>query len=180
MFVSSESLHSNDGLNVENIRRSVCSADCDGCASCQGVRAELREGVYRNKRKSARSNPVRNKNKREKKSRYFMVTIWDMSVEMQRRIMAFEHNDKVVKFVCQEELSPTTKRRHYQGYIVLSDRYRSSWVQALLEGNPPTDCKFSDGNHAECFKYCTKEDTRVKGGFSFVKGIFEPKKPGKR
>lgn len=183
--------HAKEDLMIKH-NLPVCTRFCDGCGSCQGLREGSQEKDYfirdlpaRCKKCHFRSNRCRCEKKKSKKvqvpkSRYFMLSIWDTSESMRKRIKSFESNPRVKKFVCQEEICPTTGRHHFQAYLALDNAYRTSWVHTLMDTEEKCGVKFADGNHVECYKYCTKEESRVEDGFSFEFGDFERKKPGKR
>lgn len=191
--------HAKEDLMIEAGLK-VCTRFCKGCVECQGLRQGSKEKDYfvrdlpprckkcafrncrcKGKKANAVSVAAKKANKSQvPKSRYFMLSIWDTSDEMRHRIKSFEDNPKVKKFVCQEEICPTTGRHHFQAYIALDNAYRTSWVHKLMATDEKCGIKFADGNHVECYKYCTKKESRAEDGFSFEFGDFENKKPGKR
>lgn len=68
------------------------------------------------------------------------------------------------KFVFQLELSPKTKRQHWQGRISLNVKHRMTEVKSLFEG-PLAKARWSPTSQRgkATFNYVMKEDTRVSG-----------------
>jgi len=71
--------------------------------------------------------------------------------------------------VCQKEITPSTKRLHWQGYIEIKNRKGNKGFKDIL------NCKTAHieracGNAAENEKYCTKLDTKVVDENSFFFG----------
>lgn len=96
------------------------------------------------------------------------------------RISALDEDERVVRAVFQTEMCPETGRLHYQGYVSFDNSRRTKFVHELFKGDPKCGLKYTDGNHAEMYKYCTKEESRVENGFTFEKGDFPKKAQGKR
>lgn len=78
--------------------------------------------------------------------------------------------------VWQKELSPTTKKEHLQGYVVLNSSMRMAGVKKLFSDDT-IHLEMSKGTDEENTAYCTKLETRIEGPWTW--GSIE-KKPGKR
>ncbi|AIC83096.1 replication protein [Chilli leaf curl India alphasatellite] len=73
-----------------------------------------------------------------------------------------------VSYACwQEEESPTTKRRHLQGYLQLKTKKSLSAVKSLFGDLNPHLEKQRARKTDEACDYCMKEETRVSGPFEF-------------
>nr|AIH07616.1 replication associated protein [Cotton leaf curl alphasatellite] len=84
-----------------------------------------------------------------------------------------------VSYACwQEEESPTTKRRHLQGYLQLKTKKSLSAVKSLFGDLNPHLEKQRARRTDEARDYCMKEETRVSGPFEF--GDYCPSGPHKR
>ena len=57
------------------------------------------------------------------------------------------------------EVCPKTNRKHYQGYLRLSQQQRFAWLRKLLPGVHIEVCKNWDALKL----YCQKEETRIEG-----------------
>jgi len=68
--------------------------------------------------------------------------------------------------VFQQELCPTTAKRHYQGYIVLKSPRRISYLKSHGFNNS-VHFEISKGDSESNRAYCTKEDSRVAGPWEF-------------
>lgn len=63
-------------------------------------------------------------------------------------------------YVYQLESAPDTGSLHWQGYIVFKRPIRLSALRGLLA---TAHWELARGDHASCFAYCSKEETRVDG-----------------
>ncbi|ACQ65861.1 truncated alpha-rep [Gossypium darwinii symptomless alphasatellite [Gossypium harknessii]] len=73
-----------------------------------------------------------------------------------------------VSYACwQEEESPTTRRRHLQGYLQLKTKKSLSAVKSLFGDLNPHLEKQRARRTDEARDYCMKEETRVSGPFEF-------------
>lgn len=67
--------------------------------------------------------------------------------------------------VWQQEISPSTGNTHVQMYIEFSQVVRVSFVQQLFSIPRNAYALPRRGSRDTCIKYCTKEETRLKGPF---------------
>nr|WLD18019.1 replicase [Papaya leaf curl Vikaspuri alphasatellite] len=73
-----------------------------------------------------------------------------------------------VSYACwQEEESPTTRRRHLQGYLQLKGQKTLNQVKALFGDLKPHLEKQRARRTDEARDYCMKEETRVSGPYEF-------------
>lgn len=72
--------------------------------------------------------------------------------------------DKLHYAVWQLEECPTTNKRHVQGYVVFTQDRTFKTVTKLFPGAHIEKARSSD---SACYKYCTKEETRVSGPFHY-------------
>lgn len=79
--------------------------------------------------------------------------------------------------VWQEEICPTTQRRHWQGYIELDRRRSQGDVKRIIGGEPHVERARSPERARE---YCTKEDTRAPGAEPVEVGEFRGRQQGRR
>lgn len=80
---------------------------------------------------------------------------------------------QIVYAVWQVEKAPSTGRLHCQGYVRYSSHVAESRVRALVS---PGHVEVCSGSEEQNVAYCSKEETRVAGPWSFG----EPAKQGKR
>lgn len=78
--------------------------------------------------------------------------------------------DKCVKMTFQEELAPTTGKRHLQGCVVFTNPRCLGGVKKFL-GSKTVHVEVMRGTVAQSVAYCSKDDTRVDGGVTFDHGI---------
>lgn len=65
-------------------------------------------------------------------------------------------DDRVVYYVCGEEICPTTGRKHWQGFIQLGNAYRRMAIQSILGVKCYVARMFSRGTPEACRRYCIK------------------------
>lgn len=75
----------------------------------------------------------------------------------------------------QVERAPTTGRLHVQGFAQFKSRVRIGTIRRAL-GDPGVHIEARRGSVDDCIKYCSKEDTRVRGPYS----LGEARQQGKR
>lgn len=63
-------------------------------------------------------------------------------------------------YIYQKELSPTTKREHWQGYIELSKPCRVSFVKSIL-GDKSAHIEARKGTADQAIEYCKKLESRI-------------------
>lgn len=78
-------------------------------------------------------------------------------------------------YIYQEEECPSTKRRHWQGYIEFKDKQSIRGIK-LLFNDMTIHLEPRKGTQEQAIAYCSKLDTRIKEPVIF--GV--PKKQGKR
>jgi len=71
-------------------------------------------------------------------------------------------NGEVAYGVCQQELSPTTGRLHWQGYLEFTTKKRLHLVQQAI-GDSTAHCELRKGSRSQAIAYCKKQETRVEG-----------------
>lgn len=67
-------------------------------------------------------------------------------------------------YVFQEELAPTTQRRHYQGYIAFNQVKRKTCLNRPCKG---IHLEAARGTPEEASTYCKKDDSRVAGPWEY-------------
>lgn len=75
--------------------------------------------------------------------------------------------DAVQYMVFQEERAPTTGTLHWQGFLILKDKKRLTWLKRNI--NPRANWSIARGNNEQCRDYCRKEETYT-GGERFEYG----------
>lgn len=70
-------------------------------------------------------------------------------------------------WVCQLERAPDTGRLHYQGYLHFTRSVRMSYVKRLPCFDQTVHLEVARGSVASNVAYCTKEDTRLAGPWSY-------------
>lgn len=83
--------------------------------------------------------------------------------------------DNIQYMVYQQEECPTTKRRHYQGYVEFTKPFKMAGVKKLFK-DPTLHLEQRRGTQQQAIDYCKKKDTRVGEPFE----IGTPAKQGKR
>ncbi|ABG26128.1 rep protein [Sida yellow vein Vietnam alphasatellite] len=97
---------------------------------------------------------------------FWCFTVFFTSSTAPDLIPLFENTH--VSYACwQEEESPTTKRRHLQGYLQLKGKRTLNQVKALFGDLNPHLEKQRARRTDEARDYCMKEETRVSGPFEF-------------
>ncbi|CBK25803.1 replication association protein [Tomato leaf curl Cameroon alphasatellite [CM:OMHD3:Ok:09]] len=99
-------------------------------------------------------------------SSWWCFTVFFLSSTAPDLVPLFENT--AVSYACwQEEESPTTKRRHLQGYLQCKGKRTLSQVKYLFGGLNPHLEKQRARKTDEARDYCMKEETRVSGPFEF-------------
>nr|CBY89003.1 replication protein [Cotton leaf curl Burewala alphasatellite] len=99
-------------------------------------------------------------------SLWWCFTIFFTTASPPDLVPLFENTS--VSYACwQEEESPTTKRRHLQGYLQLKTKKSLSAVKSLFGDLNPHLEKQRARRTDEARDYCMKEETRVSGPFEF-------------
>nr|ACC78719.1 replication protein [Gossypium darwinii symptomless alphasatellite] len=99
-------------------------------------------------------------------SLWWCFTIFFTSASPPDLVPLFENTS--VSYACwQEEESPTTRRRHLQGYLQLKTKKSLSAVKSLFGDLNPHLEKQRARRTDEARDYCMKEETRVSGPFEF-------------
>nr|ACC78694.1 replication protein [Gossypium darwinii symptomless alphasatellite]ACC78700.1 replication protein [Gossypium darwinii symptomless alphasatellite] len=97
---------------------------------------------------------------------FWCFTIFFTSASPPDLVPLFENTS--VSYACwQEEESPTTRRRHLQGYLQLKTKKSLSAVKSLFGDLNPHLEKQRARRTDEARDYCMKEETRVSGPFEF-------------
>lgn len=69
-------------------------------------------------------------------------------------------NSKTQFMVWQREECPKTKKKHWQGYIELTEKVSIKWLKENMEDNT-IHFEPRKGTQKQAIDYCTKEDTRI-------------------
>jgi len=77
--------------------------------------------------------------------------------------------DGVTYLVYQREISPSTNREHFQGYLELESRQRIAAVRRALH-DPAVHIEVRRGTAQQASDYCQKDDTRKPGTTPVVVG----------
>nr|CAI59920.1 replication-associated protein [Tomato yellow leaf curl China alphasatellite]CAI59921.1 replication-associated protein [Tomato yellow leaf curl China alphasatellite] len=97
---------------------------------------------------------------------FWCFTVFFTSATAPDLVPVFENTH--VSYACwQEEESPTTKRRHLQGYLQLKGKRTLNQVKSLFGDLKPHLEKQRARKTDEACDYCMKEETRVSGPFEF-------------
>nr|WLD18004.1 replicase [Papaya leaf curl alphasatellite] len=97
---------------------------------------------------------------------WWCFTIFFTSAAPPDLVSLFENTS--VSYACwQEEESPTTKRRHLQGYLQLKTKKSLSTVKSLFGDLNPQFTRHARRCVPGRGDYCMKEETRVSGPFEF-------------
>jgi hypothetical protein len=102
------------------------------------------------------------------------LTEW---VQLAELVMDSKH-DTLSYLAFQEEIAPETGTPHLQVYLIVNDSLRRRAVQRALPAGMRMHLEPARGNHEQCKKYCTKEESRKPDGVSLCGGK-EPS-PGRR
>jgi len=93
-------------------------------------------------------------------SRNYVFTSYKIEIiEILRKLF---RNGTVQRWVCQQEECPSTKRVHYQGYVVFAKTNRMPKVKELLE-DQTIHLERRKGTEQDAYEYCRKEETRMDG-----------------
>ncbi|UXB54117.1 Rep [Chilli leaf curl Ahmedabad alphasatellite] len=97
---------------------------------------------------------------------FWCFTIFFVSTSAPDLVPLFENTH--VSYACwQEEESPTTKRRHLQGYLQLKGKRTLNQVKSLFGDLKPHLEKQRARKTDDARDYCMKPETRVSGPFEF-------------
>nr|ALB26410.1 replication associated protein [Nanovirus-like particle] len=100
------------------------------------------------------------------KSHWWCFTVFFLSATAPDLVPLFENTH--VSYACwQEEESPTTKRRHLQGYLQLKGQRTLNQVKAIFGDLKPHLEKQRARKTDDARDYCMKPETRVSGPFEF-------------
>lgn len=95
-------------------------------------------------------------------------TSYDLSLLERLRNSSLE-DDGVSYLAAQDELCPSTGRRHVQGFVVFASRKRLATCKRFLR-DPAAHLEVARGSIESCIAYCTKDDTRAPDASPFVFG----------
>nr|ALO78638.1 alpha rep [Cotton leaf curl Multan alphasatellite] len=99
-------------------------------------------------------------------SQWWCFTVFFLSVTAPDLVPLFENTH--VSYACwQDEESPSTRRRHVQGYLQLKAKRSHAQVKSLFGDVNPHLQKQRARKTDEARDYCIKEETRVSGPFEF-------------
>lgn len=76
------------------------------------------------------------------------------------------NSEKIKCAVVQQEKAPDTDRLHYQGFCMLTSAQRMAAVKRLL-GSESAHLEKAMGTPQQAWDYCTKEESRVDGPWTF-------------
>lgn len=94
-------------------------------------------------------------------SKHWCFTLFQYTCES---VSAFLLDENIEYYKCQEEVCPTTKKDHIQGYIILKKIKRRGYIWGLTGvKNHCKPCWSGKGS----FTYCMKDDTRKPNGMSW-------------
>lgn len=111
------------------------------------------------------------------RARNYVFTLWDdfstiNEIIARNRLPECEYSVRgeqriaKIRFLCgQFELSPETRREHFQGYIQFFDKVAGITLMQSIFG--PCHVEVARGSVKSCTDYCTKEETRLRGPFTF-------------
>jgi len=111
------------------------------------------------------------------RARNYMVTIWqdfttiDQIIatktlpHLQRTVRGDRRTYKIRFLTGQFETSPETHRVHFQGYIQFEDKVTG--ISLCQEIFGPCHVEVARGTVEQCIGYCTKEETRLRGPYTF-------------
>lgn len=86
-------------------------------------------------------------------------------------------NHQLLYYIFQEEECPSTKRRHWQGYIRFSSPKSFSYVKKVFLPWNDVHIEIARGTPAQNIAYCSKQESRVAGPWEFGD---KPAEQGKR
>lgn len=110
------------------------------------------------------------------KSKYYLFVINNYTPADESKAEDFCKSDKVEFAIYQAEVGESGTP-HLQGYICLRNR---TTLPALSKALPRANLQARRGTHDEAKKYSSKEETRVRGPFTFGDDSGVPSKPGQR
>lgn len=99
--------------------------------------------------------------RRQPKSRY-----WCFTVANPDGLIDADAAEGLVYLVYQQEVSHETLLSHFQGYCEWANEITRSTVQRRLDIDG-AHCEIRKGTQEQAIAYCTKEDTRVDGPWTF-------------
>lgn len=115
-------------------------------------------------------------------SKNWMFTLFDYTEEDTQKVKDLVNNPtpKVKTLIFQEEICPSSNRKHLQGYIVVDSPrgLRLGGIKKLFPGNPHLETRL--GSHKQAIEYCTKNETRLPEGIRFVHDSPDSNNQGKR
>lgn len=101
------------------------------------------------------------------RSRNFVFTCFNYQ-SPNATLMILTENCFVSYTIFQEELAPTTKRKHLQGYIELTQPMTIEGVKRIfMDGSLHLEVR--RGTQEQAIAYASKEDTRIAGPWDFGK-----------
>lgn len=103
------------------------------------------------------------------RSRKFCFTAWNMDVKPDEKYPGLRY------LVYQKELSPTTKREHWQGYCEFDTAQRFAAVKKMC-GDDTAHVELPKKSLETNQKYCTKPESRIDGPWEYG----SPKTQGQR
>lgn len=75
-------------------------------------------------------------------------------------------SERIRFIICQKESCPDTSRVHFQGYVAFKRPIRMTSVKTIL-GDDSLHLEVSRGTEQDSVNYCSKEDTRIGGPWSY-------------
>lgn len=100
--------------------------------------------------------------RRSARSRRWCFTL--QSIPESFELGRFLQDEASIKFCCgQQEVCPTTGRRHFQGYICFKNPRTFEGCRRFFGGN--THLEPAHGTEEQCVAYCSKEATRIPGTY---------------
>lgn len=102
-------------------------------------------------------------------SKYWVFTDFDVTAERDTYLRSL-WPDTVSQICYQEEECPDTHRRHFQGFLAVTEQSSMATIKATLDSlevhvEPVRKCNAAAQN------YCMKSETKVRDGFSYEAGI---------
>jgi len=102
-------------------------------------------------------------------SRNYCFTYWKQEIVTQPRILVAHFETLLtaglIKYaIFQQEISPTTKQLHLQGYLELTDSLRIAGVKTkIFNSDPSVHLEKRFGSRQQAIDYCRKKDSHVDG-----------------
>jgi len=101
---------------------------------------------------------VERKDKRESRSKYFLITDNKAQLNKWDRVKQME-NKELVRGVWQLEKAPETNRLHVQAYVVFTNKVRFSDIKRLFQMDH-LHIEKRKGTEEQASAYCKKEESR--------------------